>query len=88
MPNLILVGFHWGVGKTTIGRLVADQLEMPFVDTDAEIEGQAGMNIARIFDRGEDVFRTLEETVCRKAARRGGPGSIATGGGGAASIRR
>ena len=39
MKNIVLVGFM-GTGKTTIGRLLADKLSMPFIDMDREIEQQ------------------------------------------------
>jgi shikimate kinase len=58
--NLYLIGYR-GSGKTTVGRLVADELGFPFVDTDVEIEKTAETPIREIFsDRGEEVFRDLE----------------------------
>ncbi len=79
-PNLILAGFM-GTGKTTVGQLVAQELGMPFVDTDAEIEALAQESVRSIFARqGEAVFRKLEAIVCLRAAIAGGQ-VIATGGG-------
>lgn len=85
---IILTGFM-GTGKTAVGRRVARQLDLPFLDMDAEIEARAGKPVSRIFnDDGEDAFRTLEATLCREL---GEPGEawfelqdgavIATGGG-------
>lgn len=77
--TIILTGFM-GTGKTTVGRLLAERLARPFVDTDALIEQQAGKTIAAIFaDDGEAAFRALEADVAQQLA--GTTGIIATGGG-------
>jgi shikimate kinase len=61
--NLYLVGMM-GAGKTTIGRLLANQLDYQFFDTDAIIEQAAGMSITQIFaESGEEAFRQLETNV-------------------------
>ena len=58
--NLYLIGYR-GSGKTTVGRLLADELGWPFLDTDAEIEKNAGRPIREIFsEQGEEEFRRLE----------------------------
>lgn len=58
--NLVLAGFM-GVGKTTVGRLVAAALERCFVDTDEEIARRAGRSIVALFDQeGEPAFRAWE----------------------------
>ncbi len=85
---IILTGFM-GTGKTAVGRRVARQLDLPFIDMDAEIEARAGKPISRIFsDDGEAAFRTLEARICRElgAKSEGWPelkdgAVIATGGG-------
>ena len=62
-----------GSGKSTVGRLVAQDLEFQFVDTDSLIEEKAGISIAEIFaTEGEEAFRQLEgemilELVIRQA---------------------
>jgi len=57
---MILVGLP-GSGKTTAGRLVAEQLKRPFLDFDAEIERREHISIAEIFgSKGEPYFRALE----------------------------
>jgi len=80
MENLILIGMP-GSGKSTIGRLLADCLNRPFVDTDAEIERLAGMTIPEIFKReGEEAFRARETEVLAQWGKESGL-IIATGGG-------
>lgn len=59
MP-IILTGFM-GVGKTTVGRILANKLGVPFVDMDKYIEAHQGQTIAEIFAQvGESGFRRLE----------------------------
>ena len=78
--NLILVGLM-GAGKSSVGRIVASQLGIPFVDTDAEIERVSRMTIAELFAAyGEDEFRALETRVIKRILR-GGPRVVSTGGG-------
>lgn len=78
--NIVLTGFM-GVGKTAVGRSVAERLGRPFVDMDAEIEQRTGKRIAQIFaEQGEPAFRQQEAELCRElGARRGWV--ISTGGG-------
>lgn len=78
--NVILTGFM-GVGKSTIGAQVAQRLDRPFIDMDAEIEARAGLSIASIFsENGEAAFREYERALCLELANREGL-VIATGGG-------
>lgn len=78
--NIILAGFM-GVGKSTVGSLLASRLGMQFVDTDTCIEEEAGKSIAEIFAQdGEAAFRSIEAQVCQRLADRSGL-IIATGGG-------
>ncbi|MEM9490248.1 MAG: 3-dehydroquinate synthase [Myxococcota bacterium] len=78
--HLFVVGFM-ATGKSTVGRLVAERLSLPFVDLDERIEADAGRAIAAIFaSDGEDGFRRLEaESLARVIA--GPPAVVATGGG-------
>lgn len=77
---LVLVGLM-GVGKSTIGRRLAQRLGLPFVDADEEIETAAGMTISEIFERyGEPFFRDGERRVIARLVD-GQPKVIATGGG-------
>ncbi|MFB9952734.1 shikimate kinase [Rhizobium puerariae] len=78
--NLVFVGLM-GAGKSVIGRLVAQSLSIPFIDTDAEIERVSRMTIAELFAAyGEAEFRALETRVIERLLR-GGPRVISTGGG-------
>jgi shikimate kinase len=64
MP-IILTGFM-GVGKTTVGRSLAEDLAVPFVDMDTYIEEQAGKSISDIFaEGGESHFRQIELAVLK-----------------------
>lgn len=77
---IVLIGLM-GVGKTTVGRRLAQRLHLPFVDADMEIEAAAGMTVAEIFDRfGEPHFRDGERRVIARLID-GAPKVIATGGG-------
>jgi shikimate kinase len=80
MPRLWLIGMM-GAGKTEVGRLVAEQLGVTFVDTDAAVAAAAGVTIAELWDRdGEDAFRDLETSQLAAAAECEGV-VVATGGG-------
>src|SRR5262247_1042294 len=77
---IVLVGMM-GAGKSSIGRRLAQRLEIPFVDADAEIEIAAGMSIEDIFaTRGEPEFRSGEARVIARLLE-GGTQVVATGGG-------
>jgi len=61
--NLILLGMM-GVGKTTIGKILAKKLNLEFIDTDEHIERKNLMTISEIFEKeGEKFFRTEEKNV-------------------------
>ncbi|MDR2752972.1 MAG: hypothetical protein LBB50_01525 [Oscillospiraceae bacterium] len=78
--NWVLIGMP-GCGKSTVGRLLAERAERPFVDVDDEIARRAGLPCAEMIRRrGEEAFRQLEsETIATLGARTGLV--IATGGG-------
>jgi shikimate kinase len=77
---IVLIGLM-GVGKSTVGRRLAQRLNLPFVDADDEIVAAAGMPITEIFERyGEPYFRDGERRVIARLID-GTPKVIATGGG-------
>ena len=77
---IVLVGLM-GAGKTTVGRRLAERLDVPFVDADHEIEQAAGKTIPEIFhDHGEPYFREGERKVIARLLG-AGPQVLATGGG-------
>ena len=60
-PRVVIVGPP-GAGKSTVGRLVARRLGVPFRDTDKDVEAVAGCSVADLFiDSGEAAFRVLEK---------------------------
>jgi shikimate kinase len=78
-PVLVLVGPP-GAGKSTIGRLVASRLGLPFSDTDDMVVEADGRSVSDIFvEDGEPAFRELERTAVLQALRR--PGVVSLGGG-------
>ena len=78
--NIALFGFM-GVGKTEVGRLVAERLGLAFVDLDDMVINRAGKSVAAIFEEdGEPRFRELERVVVEKVSARNGQ-VIACGGG-------
>lgn len=77
--KVVLIGFR-GTGKTSVGRILAKRLQVPFYDTDALVEHRAGVTIPEIFrQHGEAHFRALEREVI--ASLRTAEGVIGTGGG-------
>lgn len=77
---IVLVGLM-GVGKSSVGRRLAQRLGLPFIDADCEIEKAAAMPVAEIFARfGEPHFRDGERRVIARLME-SGPAVIATGGG-------
>ena len=71
-----------GAGKTAIGTALARRLDVPFLDSDVEIERAANLTIAEIFERdGEDFFRQRESEVIARLLD--GPAAVLSTGGGA-----
>jgi len=79
--HVVLVGLM-GVGKTTVGQLVAKTLQRPFVDSDTVIEEATGRTVREIWlTDGEPAFRALESDALRNALDAGPPSVIAAAGG-------
>jgi shikimate kinase len=64
--NIYLMGFM-GCGKSKVGKIIAQKLGWPFLDTDTCIVKDAGLTIPEIFEQmGESHFRELEKKMHRK----------------------
>lgn len=78
--TLVLVGLM-GAGKTSVGRKLAQTLQLPFADSDHEIESVSRMTVPELFEAyGEAEFRALEQRVVTRLIA-DGPAVIGTGGG-------
>ena len=81
MHNIFLIGFM-GVGKSTIAKILAKELQMELVEMDETIEAESGMSINAIFEQyGEQHFRNLESALVERIAQKGG--AVVSCGGGA-----
>jgi shikimate kinase len=59
-----------GSGKSTVGRQLARRLDLPFIDSDSEIENRLGSSIREYFEReGEESFRDAEQAVIAEITR-------------------
>lgn len=80
MQNIVLIGMP-GCGKSTVGKLLSEKLNRPFMDVDAEIVKLAGKPIPEIFaEDGEETFRDYETQVLSELGKQSNL-VIATGGG-------
>src|SRR3712207_3505738 len=79
-PLLVLVGPP-ASGKTTVGTAAGDALGVPFLDTDRDVENEAGATVADLFiEHGEPHFRELERRAVGRALAEH-DGVLALGGG-------
>ena len=68
--NLVFLGMM-GSGKSSIGNLVSEKLNLPFIDIDSLIVENTGMTVSEIFKKkGEDYFRNLEEKITLKCLKK------------------
>lgn len=77
--NIVLIGMP-GAGKTTIGRMLYERLDLKFVDVDDFIVEESGKTIPELFDVSESHFRNVESEAVKKLSR-DNASIIATGGG-------
>jgi len=68
--NLVFLGMM-GSGKSSIGNLVSEKLNLPFIDIDSLIVENSGMSVSEIFEKkGESYFRNLEEKITLKSLKK------------------
>ena len=79
MGHIWLIGMM-GSGKTTVGALVAELLEMPLFDTDGLVMERSGRTIPDLFAESEEAFRSIEAGVVRQLSE--GPAAVISTGGG------
>ena len=78
--RIALIGLRGG-GKSTLGRLLAEHLDVPFIELDREIERRSGANLSEIFDMfGQETFRRAEREALDEVLRRHPHFVIATSG--------
>lgn len=79
--HIVLIGMM-GVGKSTVGRRLAKNLDRPFLDSDDEVVRRTGRQVADIFTvDGEDAFRDIEASVMLDLLASESPSVIAAAGG-------
>jgi len=78
--RIALIGLR-GAGKSTLGRLVAARLDLPFLELDREIEQQSGMTLSEMFELfGQERFRRAERAALERVLDRQNGFVLATGG--------
>ncbi len=81
-PKIILLVGMMGVGKTSLGRILSKKLQLPFYDSDKEIEKSMGLSITELFSKfGADEFRLGEERMMNRLLN--GASCVLSSGGGA-----
>ncbi len=79
-PKIILLVGMMGVGKTSLGRILSRKLQLPFVDSDKEIEKSMGSSITELFSKfGADEFHLGEERMMNRLLN-GAPCVLSSGG--------
>jgi len=79
MKSIVLIGMP-GCGKSTIGEMIAEKIEMTFIDVDSYIRESTKLTIIELFQNGEDGFRDIEAKAAIELSEKN-PAVIATGGG-------
>ncbi|MCB2295003.1 shikimate kinase [Clostridium algoriphilum] len=79
MKNIVLIGMP-GCGKSAIGEMLSEKIEMTFIDIDKYIEASTNLTITEIFEKGEANFRDLESIAVMELSKKN-PVVISTGGG-------
>lgn len=79
MKNIVLIGMP-GCGKSEIGEILAEKIEMDFIDVDFFIESSTSSSITEMFKNGENVFRDIESIAVSDLSKKNHV-VISTGGG-------
>ena len=86
ITNVVIIGIT-GVGKTTVGKIVAERLGHKFIDLDKMIEQRCGVDVATIFSiEGETGFRTRETDELRRIMQEENNFVLSVGGGAILSV--
>ncbi|MDR3596018.1 shikimate kinase [Clostridium sp.] len=67
--KVVLIGMP-GCGKSTIGKLVSDELNIKYFDMDKYIENMTSKTIPELFEKGEDYFRDFETLACKELSEK------------------
>ena len=68
MKNKIVIIGMPGSGKTTLGKILAEELNIKFVDMDEYIINKTGKTTVQLFEKGEEYFRDIESETCKELA--------------------
>jgi len=80
MKNKIVIIGMPGSGKTTLGKILAEELNIKFIDMDEYIINKTGKTTVQLFEKGEEYFRDIESETCKELAEYDNV-LISTGGG-------
>ena len=69
MKNKIVIIGMPGSGKTTLGKMLAEELNIKFFDMDEYIIEKTGKTTIQLFENGEEYFRDIESEICKELAR-------------------
>ncbi len=87
-PKIILLVGMMGCGKTTLGKVLSKRLDLPFIDSDKEIEKASGCSISDLFATyGEEEFRRGEERIMARLLTQSKPCVLSSGGGAFLSLK-
>ncbi len=87
-PKIILLVGMMGCGKTTLGKVLSRRLNLPFIDSDKEIEKASGCSISDLFATyGEEEFRRGEERIMARLLTQSKPCVLSSGGGAFLSLK-
>ena len=68
MKNKIVIIGMPGSGKTTLGKILAEELNIKFIDMDEYIINKTGKTTVQLFEKGEEYFRDIESETCKELA--------------------